>query len=106
MEEETANSPKTEKPWLFKKGQSGNPSGRPKGTLKDYVRQKFMAMSTDEKEAFISGIDDAVVWRMAEGNPAQETDITTGGDKIDFSKLDPKQQALLEDYEGKLKDVL
>lgn len=88
----------------FPKGVSGNISGRPKGTLKDYVRQKFMAMSVDEKEAFLSGIDEATIWRMGEGNPAQETDITTGGEKIDFSKIDPKQQALLEDFENKLKE--
>lgn len=30
MAEKTANSPKSDKPWLFQKGQSGNPKGRPK----------------------------------------------------------------------------
>lgn len=57
----------------FKPGVSGNPSGRPKNTLKDYIRRKLDKMTDEEKEAWlaehkISGID---MWKMAEGNPAQ-----------------------------------
>lgn len=66
----------------FKPGQSGNPSGRPKNTLKDYVRQKFMSMGDDEKENFLKGIAKIDQWKMSEGNPAQESDITSGGEKI------------------------
>jgi len=39
---------KTNKSWEFKKGQSGNPNGRPKGT--DYIRQLEAAIHEVEKE--------------------------------------------------------
>lgn len=112
MEEEIpANSNKTgyknpPKEYQFKPGQSGNPSGRPKGTLKDYARQKFMAMSDDEKEAFLSGIEEYKIWTMAEGNPESRTDLYSGGVKIDFSKIDPKQIALADEFEQKFKESL
>jgi hypothetical protein len=66
----------------FKPGQSGNPSGRPKGGLKDYDRKKFQEMSDKEKEAFLSKIPFETRYKMAEGNPANETDLTTGGQPI------------------------
>lgn len=60
----------------FKPGQSGNPSGRPKGTMKDYVRQMFMEMSEEEKKIWlksnkISGID---MWKMGEGLPKADVE--------------------------------
>jgi hypothetical protein len=86
MEENVANNKENnEKPYQlggitgkgFMPGVSGNPSGRPKGTLKDYVRRKFMEMSDQEKEEWlteqkISGIDQ---WKMGEGQPKQETEV-------------------------------
>ena len=66
----------------FPKGVSGNPSGRPKGTLKDFVRQRFAAMTDEEKIAWldsnnISGIDQ---WKMGEGNPKQDIEADIKGD--------------------------
>lgn len=56
----------------FKPGVSGNLAGRPKNTLKDYIRNKFMAMSKEQKEDFLKDIPHDIQWRMGEGNPAQD----------------------------------
>ena len=84
---------KPPKEYQFKKGQSGNPGGRPKNTLKDYVRQKFMAMTDREKEKFLSQIPASEQWRMGEGNPKQDTDITTDGEKIQGVIVLPQKDA-------------
>lgn len=65
--------------YQFKPGQSGNPSGRPKGTLKDYAREKFIAMSTVEKDAYLASIPKLERWKMVEGSPDSKTDVTSGG---------------------------
>lgn len=78
MEEITQNSPQSDKPWLFKKGQSGNPGGRPKNTLKAFVQQMFQEMSDEEKREWlrehkVQAID---IWKMGEGLPKQDIDVT------------------------------
>jgi hypothetical protein len=60
----------------FVPGVSGNPSGRPKGTMKDYLRRKFTELSDEEKERFlienkVPGLDQI---KLAEGNPHQSSD--------------------------------
>lgn len=82
--EEPANREETgrNEDGTFKAGFSGNPDGRPKNTLKDYLKRKLSEMTDEQKEAWlqehkVSGIDQ---WKMSEGQPQQ--DLTSGGTAI------------------------
>lgn len=73
------------KPWLWKKGQSGNLKGRPKGkTMKEWAREYMERMTDEERDDFLDGVPKEIIWKMAEGNPETKSDVTSGGEKIMF----------------------
>lgn len=65
-------------PWQYKKGQSGNVGGRPKGavSMKTYIKNKLACMTPEEREEFLEGIDKKVLWEMAEGKAESRTEVT------------------------------
>lgn len=90
--DESDNQTTNSKPWLWKKGQSGNLNGRPKGkTMKEWAKDYLARMTDEERDDFMEGIPKEIVWKMSEGNPATNTDITTGGKPIPlFSNVQPQ----------------
>lgn len=64
-------------PYMWKKGQSGNPAGRPKGkTMKEYARDLLECQTEEERQEFLHGLPKEIIWKMAEGNPDSKTEET------------------------------
>lgn len=61
-------------PHQFKKGQSGNPGGKKKGTvsLKKFAQNYIQELTDEEKLEFMEGINKKDVWEMAEGKAKQD----------------------------------
>lgn len=59
--------------YQYKKGQSGNPAGRAKGSksLKEYAKEMLLGMTDAEREKFLHGINKKDIWEMAEGKASQ-----------------------------------
>lgn len=108
MEEETnKHVPKQLKPYLWKKGLSGNPNGRPKGkTLKEFAKEYLMSLPDDEKVEYLASLPTDIVWKMAEGNPENKSDITSLGKELGVNMLDPRLIDIAKKYDEDIKKNL
>jgi len=93
------------RPYQFKKGQTGNALGRYLGGKSGKERTKAMiaSMTDDEFEEFMEGMNKLDIWQMGEGRPDTKTDITTKGEKIEFT---PAVAKVVDEFESKLKEQL
>jgi len=79
------------RPWLWKKGQSGNLKGRPKGkTMKEWAKDYLARMTDEERDNFMEGIPKEIVWKMGEGNPDSKIDSEVN---VKIEKLETIQEA-------------
>ena len=87
-QQDISKVPKQLQPYAYKKGQSGNIEGRPKGkTLKEYCRDFLSCQSEEERQEFLEGLPKDLIWRMAEGNPQTNTDLTSQGKAINVTAV-------------------
>ena len=85
------------RPWLFKKGQSGNPGGRKKGykSLKTRAKEYLEGLSDEEAVEYFEGLNKLDVWKMAEGSPETKSEVKVTEDvKVDDKQINAIRTAL------------
>lgn len=64
--------------YVFKKGNKAA-AGKHRKSMKQYAKEYLMGLPENERIKFLNGLHPEIVWRMAEGNPHNTEDLTSGG---------------------------
>jgi len=99
----------------FKPGQSGNPAGRPPGSVSitTEIKKKLDEVPEGQKKTYLELLINRIlkqavvdgdvqmaktIWSYVDGMPKQSTDITSGGEKIDFGADDLKKAKAFDEW--------
>ena len=69
----------------FAVGTAPGPGRKPGKTMKEYAKEWFELKSQEDKDAYIQELEKkrpGFAWTMAEGNPHNTTDLTSGDKPI------------------------
>lgn len=96
---ENSKVPKQLRKYVFKKGISGNPGGRPEGSksMKQYAKEYLESMPEEDRVDFLNNIDPKIVWEMSEGKPKQDVEhggVVTISHVLDSLEDDSGQETL------------
>lgn len=64
--------------YVFKKGVSGNPGGRPEGavSMKTFAKKYLESMPEEDRVEFLNSVDPKIVWEMSEGKAKQDVGVS------------------------------
>ena len=102
LDKQEESKPKRNEKGQLLPGNTANPKGRSKGrTMKEFARDFLMSMTDEDKIRFLNSLSKDVVWRMAEGNPANDTniDLTSDGKPLGVVFLPMRKKEQLKEDE-------
>ncbi len=66
------------KKYVFKKGVSGNPGGRPVGakSMKTFAKEYLESLPEEDRIEFLNSVDHRTIWEMSEGKAKQDMELS------------------------------
>lgn len=77
-QQENSKVPPQLRKYVFKQGVSGNPGGRPRGSvsMKTFAQNYLLAMPEKDRIDFLNTLDPKTIWEMSEGKAKQDMEAS------------------------------